>query len=325
VRAKRACRVARSTASPRLRQLIVDLKAEYPPLHLCEIARICYVAEGRRPSPHSIQRVLADGPAPTRTGRRYPPYAEITDPAEARLAIIRLHAEGWRVSTIAAYLACSRQQVYRTLHRWIEEGAVGLDHKPRTRKRLALKTTMGAMHRVRELQRNPELGAFRVHAALKREGIILSPRRHRADGRRSPAEVLGWVHGRVRTAEELERLFRLRSGRVVDDSGYVRFRDWRLYGERGLVKKPATIWLCGETVTIEHDDEPLPQFTIHFAPDKKHFLNVDDPRLFETRFVSPQPFLWDMADVEWRLVRRARPYRVRRKRATLGVQPALFP
>jgi transposase InsO family protein len=53
---------------------------------------------------------------------------------------------------------------------------VGLDDKPRTRKRLAFKTTMEAMRRVRELQRNPELGAFRVHAALKREGIVLSPR-----------------------------------------------------------------------------------------------------------------------------------------------------
>ena len=169
-------RTPRPTLSPRLRQLIVDLKAEYPLLHLHEIARICYVAEGRRPSPHTIQRVLAAGPAPTRLGRRYPPYAENVDPAEARLAIIRLHTEGWRVSTIAAYLECSRQQVYRTLHRWIAEGREGLDDKPRTRTRLALKTTLGAMHAVRELQRNPELGAFRVHAALKREGILLSPR-----------------------------------------------------------------------------------------------------------------------------------------------------
>src|SRR5207302_6590227 len=41
---------------------------------------------------------------------------------------------------------------------------------------LALKTSLGAMHAVRDLQRNPELDAFRVHAALKREGIVLSPR-----------------------------------------------------------------------------------------------------------------------------------------------------
>src|SRR2546423_1583819 len=51
--------------SPALRQLIVDPKAEYPALHLRESAQMCYVKEGRRPSPGTIQRVLADGPPPT--------------------------------------------------------------------------------------------------------------------------------------------------------------------------------------------------------------------------------------------------------------------
>ena len=36
------------------------------------LAQMCYVKEGRRPSPGTIQRVLADGPPPTRSGRRYP-------------------------------------------------------------------------------------------------------------------------------------------------------------------------------------------------------------------------------------------------------------
>ena len=75
-------RAHRPTLSPRLRQLIVDLKAEYPAFHLREIAAICYVAEGRRPSPNTIQRVLADGPPPTRVGRRRPLYHEIADPAQ---------------------------------------------------------------------------------------------------------------------------------------------------------------------------------------------------------------------------------------------------
>jgi Homeodomain-like domain len=106
---------SRRTLPPPLRQLMVDLKAEYPAFHLREIATICYVARDRRPSPHTIQRVLADGPAPSRRGRRYPPYEQIADPAEARLAIIRLHAEGWRVGTIASYLEASRRTVHRTL------------------------------------------------------------------------------------------------------------------------------------------------------------------------------------------------------------------
>lgn len=59
--------------------------------------------------------------------------------------------------------------------------------------------------------------------------------RQREDGRRSPAEVLGWVSGRQWTPEELHRVFyTTRFGRKLDRTGYVRFRHWRLYGEQGL-------------------------------------------------------------------------------------------
>jgi hypothetical protein len=82
----------------------------------------------------------------------------MADPADARYAIVDLHREGRRVSTIAAYLECSRQQVYRTLRRWIVEGVVGLDDKSRAPKRPARKATFGVMLQVRELQQNPLLG-----------------------------------------------------------------------------------------------------------------------------------------------------------------------
>jgi putative transposase len=492
--------------SPALRQLIVDRKAEYPAFHLRELAQMCYVKEGRRPSPGTIQRVLADGPPPTRSGRRYPPYREMADPADARYAIVDLHREGWRVSTIAAYLECSRQQVYRTLRRWIAEGVVGLDDKSRAPKRPARKATFGVMLQVRELQQNPLLGEWRMHAALKRMGLSVSPRtcgrimalnrdlygvgktpaqeaakkekrtmpfaaqrrhqywtvdiryldtphlegkaycisilenfsramlasevlpaqdlpaflrvlraaihkhgspealvsdggavfkakdalriyatfqikkeriekrqawqsyietafsiqrrmadyafaaatswpelraiherwfadynyqdhwahRQRTDGCHSPAEVLGWVHGLYHTEEEIERAFRHRAGRVVNRSGYVRYRHRRVYAERGLIGQPATMWLCGETLTVEHQDEPLSQFAVEFEPDHYHLARVTDPRLFETRFVSPQPFLWYLGDVEWHLVRKAAPYQRRPKPAVAGVQLALF-
>ena len=494
--------------SPALRQLIVDRKAEYPALHLRELAQMCYVAEGRRPSPSTIQRVLADGPPPTRIGRRYPPYREITDPAAARHAIVDLHREGWRISTIAAYLECSRQQVYRTLRRWIDEGTFGLDDKSRAPKHPARKVTFGVMLKARTLQQNPLLGEWRMHAALKRMGHVLSPRtcgrimalnrdlygvgkkpepdarapkekrampfaaqrrhqywtvdiryldtphlegkayaisilenfsramlasevlpsqdlpaflrvlraaihqhgspealvsdggavfkaqdavriydafgitkeriekrqawqsyietafsiqrrmadyafteatswpelraiharwfadynyqdhwahRHRTDGCHSPAEVLGWVHGVFRTTAEIERAFRQRAGRVINRYGYVRYRHWRMYAERGLSGAPAAIWLCGETLTIEHQDEPLSQFTVAFAPDRRHLARVGDPRLFETRFASLQPFLWYVGDVEWHLVLKAHPYQRRRTAARVGTQLLLFP
>lgn len=78
----------------RVVQAIRDLKAEYPAFRAHEIAAICQVRFDHRPSPHTVKRLLAEDP-PVRTGRRFPPYHEIADPAEARLAIIRLHSEGW--------------------------------------------------------------------------------------------------------------------------------------------------------------------------------------------------------------------------------------
>ena len=80
---------------PSLRRLISDLKAEHPPLSLGEIARICWVRSGRRPSKHTIKRVLWEEPWPLRMVRRFEPYHEIPEPRERRLAVVRLHAEGW--------------------------------------------------------------------------------------------------------------------------------------------------------------------------------------------------------------------------------------
>ena len=78
--------------------------------------------------------------------------------------------------SIAEYLGTSRQTVHTTLKRWAEEQFAGLEDKPHTRKRLALKTDLKAMHAVKQLQENPELGAYRIHTALLQQGINLSPR-----------------------------------------------------------------------------------------------------------------------------------------------------
>jgi putative transposase len=163
------------TLPPPMHQAIVDAHAEYPGLSLHEIARICYVQFNRRPSHHTIQLMLAEGPSPSRTMRRFPRFDEIADPAERRRVIIRLHAEGWMPLSIAEYLGTSRQTVHSTLRRWVEEQFAGLEDKPHTRKRRALKTDLRAMNAVKRLQENPELGAYRIHTALLQQGINLSP------------------------------------------------------------------------------------------------------------------------------------------------------
>jgi transposase len=161
---------------PDMRQLIVDLKTEHPAFRPHEIATICYVRFGRKPSHHSVQRVLADGPKPSITTRRFPAYGQIADGYQRRRAVIQLHAEGWSVSTISAYMQTSRHTIYDILKRWVSEGHAGLDDKPPVPDEPARKVTFQAIQEVRRLARNPDLGAYRVMAALEQIGIKLSQR-----------------------------------------------------------------------------------------------------------------------------------------------------
>jgi hypothetical protein len=136
--------------------------------------------------------------------------------------------------------------------------------------------------------------------------------RDRQDQRHSPAEVLGWINGRVFAPEQLDCVFyATRFGRRLDRAGYVRFRHWRLYGEAGLSGKRAAVWLFKETLTVEFAEEALSQFTVAYQPDRKHLRDVTQPQRFETRFRSPQLALWAEGDVEWRLVIRRPDYQSR--------------
>ncbi len=157
-----------------MRQLIVDLHAELPTLSWREIAEVCYIRSGRKPSHNSVKQVIASGPPPSLTARRYQPWHLIPDPAERKLAVIRLHSEGWSITFIAEYMQTSRPTIYATLQRWTEEGVRGLPGKSRARKR-PRKVTLKVANEIRKLQENPLLGEFRVHTALLRMGIEVSP------------------------------------------------------------------------------------------------------------------------------------------------------
>ena len=163
----------KSRLDPEVQGLIVSLKSEYPPMRDNEIATICYVRFGNRPHGRSVRRVLEANPTAIRMFRRFKPYHEIEGIIERRLAIVTLHAEGWNVKSIAGYLKTSRPTIYRTLNQWIAEDVYSLQDKPRGGKH---KVDLKAMNEVRKLQENPELGEFRVSAALAQMGIYLSPR-----------------------------------------------------------------------------------------------------------------------------------------------------
>jgi putative transposase len=163
----------RRALPPDIRQEIVNLHAEYPAFRPHELATICFVKFGRKLSPQTIQLVLATGPKPTRS-RRFKRWAEIPDPVERRRSVIKLHAEGWNAKSIAGYLETSRQTVHATLKRWAEEQFAGLQEKSHAPYHPARKMTLKAVSEVKKLAENPELGAYRVSAALEQMGIKLS-------------------------------------------------------------------------------------------------------------------------------------------------------
>lgn len=490
---------------PAYREAIVQLKAEYPPFRPNELATICHVRFERRPSRATIKKILAMEPSPAEVVRRFPLYAEMIDPSERRGAILRLHAEGWNNTSIAGYLGTTRRRVYETLKRWWGEGPSGLEDKAPIPYQAATKTDLWAMNEVRKLQQNPELGAFRIHAALKQLGIHLSTRtcgrilarnrklyglrgpeakprepkpmpfkadrrhqywtvdvryvdvhqlgggniytitiidnysrfivgsilsraqdqpaylqvllsavteygapealvsdsgsifkakramaiyaalgiekkqillrqpwqsyietcfnvqrrmadyhfakaitwdellqRHaawvhdynsqehgahlkRQDGRRSPAEVLDWVKGRRFSDEDLARSFApILSTRRVDQAGYVRFRNWRLYGERGLAERSASIWVTEEEVTIQFAEDPLAKYGVTHQRDHRHFRQVTPKRVFETPYQSLQPPLPELNPDDWRLAIELPTQHRRRRRRSPLVQAELF-
>jgi transposase InsO family protein len=488
-----------------IRRAIVQLKAEYPPFRPNELATICYVRFNRRPSSHTVKKILAEEPPPAEVSRRFPPYAEIGDALERRGAIVRLHAEGWNIASIAGYLETTRRRVYETLSRWVEEGIRGLEDKSHARHQLVVKADLRAMEAVRKLQQNPELGEFRIRSALKQMGINLSARtcgrilarnrklyglrgpeakphsepkempfkaayrhqywtvdiryidvhqlgggnvysitilenysrfivgsilsrtqdqsaylrvlltaltRHgapgtivsdggsvfkathakaiyaalgithqridpgqpwqsyietnfnvqrrmadyhfgqaeswaeleiahamwlhdynaqehlahqkRQDGRRSPEAVLGWVLGKRIAEEELVRLFTMRVGRRLDRQGYVRFRNWRIYGERGVAGQRAMLWLSEEYLSIEFQNAVVAQYTVKYRSDHQRLRAVIPTRLFETDHRSPQlPLLEDDAG-DWRLSIELPQRRRRRRPRGALIQMSLF-
>jgi transposase len=100
----------------------------------------------------------------------------MADPEERRLAVIRLHAQGWAIVTIARYLEVSCQTIYDTLKRWVEEGVRGLADKSHARTS-APQVDLPTRALIRQKQsKNPLLGEYRMYAALKQLGLMVQPR-----------------------------------------------------------------------------------------------------------------------------------------------------
>ena len=146
----------------------------------------------------------------------------------------------------------------------------------------------------------------------------------RAADRRSPAAVLGWIQGAWCDPADLDGVFRLRAVRRLSANGYVRFRHWRLYGERGLAGEQAAVWVWDDELTIEWASDTLAQYRVTYEADGRHLREVGEPRLYASGHASPQPFLSPLDAVVWHPARRLAPYRLRRRRRKEAQQERLF-
>lgn len=151
----------------------------------------------------------------------------------------------------------------------------------------------------------------------------------REDGRHSPRAVLGFYTGLLRYREEdLQRaFFSTRFSRVLDGLGYARFRDWRLYGEEGLARREAAVWLQPGSLIVEYGGETLSAYDVDLAPGSpgKDLRTVGRPRLFETSYTLAQLRLFTMNNVSWLKVMKLQEYAPRRPRGSMALQEVLFP
>ncbi len=148
-----------------VRQHILLLKAECPPLIAHEIAIICDLKFECGSNYRSVQRVLDTESLPKVRGRRFPRYNDEPDSEQHRHNVIQLAKEGWTFKRIAGYLDVSRWTIHDILQRWADEGVEGLADKPSGPKgHYAASFPVIAL--IREYQRNPLIGKQRMHAYL---------------------------------------------------------------------------------------------------------------------------------------------------------------
>lgn len=152
--------------------------------------------------------------------------------------------------------------------------------------------------------------------------------RQRDDGRRSPAEVLGFASGVRHREEELGRaFFSARFVRVLDALGYARFRHWKVYGGEALAGREAALWLAAESLTVEHAGEPLSRYEVWVEPKTGKLRSVGRARIFGSSYGRdrPQRRLFALDEVGWLKVLKLDDYAPRRPRRPEMLQQALFP
>ena len=121
--------------------------------------------------------------------------------------------------------------------------------------------------------------------------------RTRADGHRTPVEVLGWLRGRVVEPQRLRELFgRTEFLRTVNHYGFVSVQRFYLYAENGLARQRVSIWIYEGQLSIEYHKTLLARYRCHYDPKQGQLQEVSAPTLYATAFRSPQLELIELDD-----------------------------
>ena len=122
----------------------------------------------------------------------------------------------------------------------------------------------------------------------------------RPDGRRTPAEVLGWVRGRAVDPERLRHLFgQVQFLRTVNLYGFISIQRFYIYAEAGRSRQRVSIWIAEEQLQIAYRETLLAQYRCAYDRRQRRLHEVSHPTLSQTIFASPQLELIELDDAQW--------------------------
>jgi transposase InsO family protein len=143
----------------------------------------------------------------------------------------------------------------------------------------------------------------------------------RPDGRRPPAEVLGWVRGRAVEPERLRHLFgQVQFLRTVNPYGFISIHRFYIYAEQGLSRQRVSLWIAEGQLHIEYREALLARYRCAYDPRRKRLREVSHPTLYHTKFASPQLELIELDDVQWSKVQQRTLLRRTPQKTALGEQ-----
>jgi transposase InsO family protein len=149
--------------------------------------------------------------------------------------------------------------------------------------------------------------------------------RQRAEGDRTPLDVLGWQRGRGVESKRLQELFS-RTGflRTVNRYGFVSVQRFYIYAEDGLSRKRVSIWIYEGELSIEYRQTLLAQYRCEVGRKPQQLLHVSDPTFYDTPFASPQLELIELDDEQWTKFQRRPSRSYTRRMAMLPQQLSLI-